>query len=100
MHPLKYYFYSFQMLSFSAILLALIAFKTGFIATFLYYFLWQSTFVFLMIGIALSVYFNKSKLFVLLLFPLFFNLCLAFPTTLFDKLSVSAFWHIAPLCTA
>lgn len=100
MHPLKHYFYSFQMLSFSAILLALIAFKAGFIATFLYYFLWQSTFVFLLIGIALSIYFNKSKLFVLLLFPLFFNLALAFPTTLFDKLSVSAFWHIAPLCTA
>lgn len=100
MHPIKHYFYSFQMLSFSAILLALIAFKTGFIAIFLYYFLWQSTFVFLLIGIALSIYFNKSKLFVLLLFPLFFNLALAFPTTLFDKLSVSAFWHIAPLCTA
>lgn len=100
MHLLKHYFYSFQMLSLSAILLALIAFKMGFIATFLYYFLWQTTFVFLLIGLCLSVYFNKSKLFVLLLFPLFFNLALAFPTTLFDKLSVNAFWHIAPLCTA
>ena len=100
MHPIKHYFYSFQMLSFSAILLAFIAFKIGFIATFLYYFLWQSTFVFLLIAISLSIYFNKSKIFVLLLFPLFFNLCLAFPTTLFDKLSVNAFWHIAPLCTA
>lgn len=88
------------MFSFSAIALAFIAFQTRIIPNFLYYFLWQSTFVFLLIALCLSVYFNKSKLFVLLLFPLFFNLCLAFPTTLFTKLSVSAFWYIAPLCTA
>lgn len=93
-------FYSFQMLCFSAILLGWIAFETSLIPNYAYYFLWQSTFVFLLLALALSVYFNKSKLFVLLLFPLFFNLALAFPTTFFDKLSVTAFWHIAPLCTA
>lgn len=100
MQHIKKHFYSFQMLSFSAIFIAFIAFQTNFIPNFIYYFLWQSTFVFLMIALSLSVYFSKSKLFVLLLFPLFFNLALAFPTTIFDKLSVSSFWHIAPLCTA
>ena len=93
-------FYSFQMLCFGAILFGFIAFETSLIPTYAYYFVWQSTFVFLLLALALSVYFNKSKLFVLLLFPLFFNLALAFPTTVFDKLSVTAFWHIAPLCTA
>ncbi|MDD2384757.1 MAG: GGDEF domain-containing protein [Sulfurospirillaceae bacterium] len=93
-------FYSFHMLCFGAILLGWIAFEGALIPNYAYYFLWQSTFVFLLLAIALSIYFNKSKLFVLLLFPLFFNLALAFPTTFFNKLSVTAFWHIAPLCTA
>ncbi|MDD3342396.1 MAG: GGDEF domain-containing protein [Sulfurospirillaceae bacterium] len=97
---LKDKFYSFQMLCFGLILIGWITFITQLIPTYAYYFLWQSTFVFLLLAIALSIYFNKSKLFVLLLFPFFFNLALAFPTTFFVKLSVTAFWHIAPLCTA
>jgi diguanylate cyclase (GGDEF)-like protein len=76
------------------------ALRFAWIPSYMYYFLWQSTFVFLLIAIALSVYFNKSKLFVLLLFPFFFNLVLAFPNTLFTKLSGTAFWHIAPISCA
>jgi len=91
---------TFHALCLGMILFALLVVKLELIPTYAYYFIWQSTFVFLLIGIALSVYFNKSKLFVLLLFPLFFALCLAFPTTLFTKLGVSAFWHIVPLITA
>ena len=97
---IKAHLQSFQMLCFLSILIGFVAFKTDIIPSFFYYFLWQSTFVFLTIALALSIYFSKSKLFVLLLFPLFFNLCLAFPSTIFTKLSVTAFWHIAPLCTA
>lgn len=100
MQRLRDHLFTFYALSFGMILLTLIVVKGGVIPNYAYYFVWQSTFVFLLIALVLSVYFSKSKLFVLLLFPLFFALCLAFPTTLFDKLSVSAFWHIAPLVTA
>lgn len=91
---------TFHALCLGLILLALITVLFRLIPTYAYYFVWQSTFVSFMIAILLSIYFNKSKLFVLLLFPLFFTLCLAFPTSLFTKLSVPAFWHIAPLITA
>jgi len=91
---------TFHALCLGMILLALCILKFGLIPTYAYYFVWQSTFVFLIIALFLSIYFNKSKLFVLLLFPLFFDLALAFPSTLFTKLSVTAFWHIAPLITA
>ena len=91
---------TFHALCLGLIFSALLVIKLNFIPTYAYYFIWQSTFVFLLIAIVLSIYFNKSKLFVLLLFPLFFALCLAFPSTLFTKLSVSAFWHIAPVITA
>lgn len=97
---LKQHFYSFQGFCIASILLGWVLFKATLIPSYAYYFVWQSTFVFLLLAIVLSVYFNKSKLFVLLLFPLFFNLALAFPSTFFTKLSVTAFWHIAPLCTA
>lgn len=91
---------TFHALCLGLIFSALLVIKLNLIPTYAYYFIWQSTFVFLLIAIVLSIYFNKSKLFVLLLFPLFFALCLAFPNTLFTKLSVSAFWHIAPVITA
>lgn len=91
---------TFHALCLGLILSALLIIKFNFIPSYAYYFIWQSTFVFLLIALVLSIYFNKSKLFVLLLFPLFFALCLAFPSTLFTKLSVSAFWHIAPVITA
>ena len=91
---------TFHALCLGLIFSALLIVKLSLIPSYAYYFIWQSTFVFLMIAIVLSIYFNKSKLFVLLLFPLFFALCLAFPNTLFTKLSVSAFWHIAPVITA
>ena len=100
MQRLRETLFTFYALSLGMILLALLIVKLNLIPSYAYYFIWQSTFVFLLIAIALSVYFNKSKLFVLLLFPLFLTLCLAFPTTLFSKLSVTAFWHIAPLMTA
>jgi len=100
MPRLKETLFTFYALCLGMILLALLMVKLSVIPNYAYYFIWQSTFVFLLISILLSVYFNKSKLFVLLLFPLFFTLCLAFPNTLFTKLSVSAFWHIAPLITA
>jgi len=100
MQRLRETLFTFYALSLGMILLALLVVKLNLIPSYAYYFIWQSTFVFLLIAIALSVYFNKSKLFVLLLFPLFLILCLAFPTTLFSKLSVTAFWHIAPLMTA
>lgn len=79
------------------LLLGWLSVYTGFIPSYAYYFVVQSTFIFLAIALALSLYFNKSKLFVLLLFPLFFNLALAFPNTLFTKLSTTAFWSITPL---
>lgn len=91
---------TFHALCLGLIFSALLIVKLSLIPSYAYYFIWQSTFVFLLIAIVLSIYFNKSKLFVLLLFPLFFALCLAFPNTLFTKLSVSAFWHIAPVITA
>lgn len=91
---------TFHALCLGMIVSALLIIKLSLIPTYAYYFIWQSTFVFLLIAIVLSIYFNKSKLFVLLLFPLFFSLCLAFPNTLFTKLSVSAFWHITPVITA
>lgn len=91
---------TFHALCLGLIFSALLVIKLNLIPTYTYYFIWQSTFVFLLIAIVLSIYFNKSKLFVLLLFPLFLALCLAFPNTLFTKLSVSAFWHIAPVITA
>ncbi|ATB70256.1 putative diguanylate cyclase [Sulfurospirillum diekertiae] len=91
---------TFHALCLGMILLALCILKFGLIPSYAYYFVWQSTFVFLVIALFLSIYFNKSKLFVLLLFPLFFDLALAFPSTLFTKLSVTAFWHITPLITA
>lgn len=100
MQQLKEMFSSFHALCFGAILSALLIFKGDFIPTYAYYFVLQSTFIFLIIGLGLSIYFNKSKLFVLLLFPLFFNLALAFPTTLFTKLGIFAFWYITPLATA
>lgn len=88
---------TFHALCFSLILMALCIVWLELIPSYGYYFLLQSTFVFLLIGLVLSAYFNKSKLFVLLLFPLFFNLALAFPTTLFTKLGTHAFWYITPL---
>jgi len=91
---------TFHALCFGMILLALLTVLFKLIPTYAYYFIWQSTFVSFVIAILLSIYFNKSKLFVLLLFPLFFTLCLAFPNTLFTKLSVTAFWHVAPPVTA
>jgi diguanylate cyclase (GGDEF)-like protein len=100
MQRLRETLFTFYALCLGMILLAFAAIKFTLIPAYAYYFVWQSTFIFLLIAIGLSVYFNKSKLFVLLLFPLFFMLCLAFPTTLFTKLSVTAFWHIAPLITA
>lgn len=100
MQRLKDALYTFNALCLGAILLTLIALRFEWVPSYTYYFLWQSTFVFLLIAIALSIYFNKSKLFVLLLFPLFFNLVLAFPNTLFTKLSGTAFWHVAPLSCA
>lgn len=100
MQQLKNALYTFNALCLGAILITLLIFKMNIIPPYAFYLLWQSTFVFLLIAIALSIYFNKSKLFVLLLFPLFFTLALAFPNTLFSKLSVSAFWHIAPLTCA
>ncbi len=93
-------FSSFHTLCVGLIVFALTLFHFSLLPSYSYYFIWQSTFVFLLIALGLSVYFNKSKLFVLLLFPLFFCLSLAFPTSLFEKLSVTAFWHIAPLSTA
>lgn len=100
MHVLKERLYTFNALCFGAILLMSLTLNFKLVPSYMYYFLWQSTFVFLVIAIALSIYFNKSKLFVLLLFPLFYNLVLAFPNTLFTKLSGTAFWHIAPLSCA
>ena len=100
MQQLKNALSTFHALCLGMIFSALLVINLALIPNYAYYFVWQSTFVFLLIAIVLSVYFNKSKLFVLLLFPLFFALCLAFPNTLFTKLSVSAFWHIAPLITA
>ena len=100
MDAIKTKFYSFHTLCLGLIVVALCILKYDLLPSYAYYFLWQSTFVFLLLALGLSVYFNKSKLFVLLFFPLFFNLALAFPTTLFTKHSVTAFWHIAPLCTA
>lgn len=100
MQRLQDIFSTFHALCLGMIFAALLVVKLSLIPTYAYYFVWQSTFVFLLIAIVLSVYFNKSKLFVLLLFPLFFALCLAFPNTLFTKLSVSAFWHITPVITA
>ncbi|WP_263833767.1 GGDEF domain-containing protein [Sulfurospirillum oryzae] len=100
MQRLKDSLSTFHALCLGMIFSTLFVIKFGLIPTYAYYFIWQSTFVFLIIAIVLSIYFNKSKLFVLLLFPLFFTLCLAFPNTLFTKLSVQAFWHIAPLITA
>ncbi len=91
---------TFHALCLGLIFSAWFVIRLNLIPSYAYYFIWQSTFVFLLIAIVLSIYFNKSKLFVLLLFPLFFALCLAFPSTLFTKLSVSAFWHIAPVITA
>jgi diguanylate cyclase (GGDEF)-like protein len=91
---------TFHALCLGMILFALVAVVFKLIPTYAYYFIVQSTFISFVIAIFLSIYFNKSKLFVLLLFPLFFTLCLAFPNTLFTKLSVPAFWHIAPLITA
>ncbi len=100
MHGLKEKLYTFNALCLGAILVigSLLYFKL--IPSYLYYFLWQSTFAFLVIAIGLSIYFNKSKLFTLLLFPLFYNLALAFPNTFFTHLSGKAFWHIAPLSCA
>lgn len=100
MQQLKEALSTFHALCLGTIFLALCIIKFALIPTYAYYFVWQSTFVFLLIALLLSIYFNKSKLFVLLLFPLFFDLALAFPNTLFTKLSVTAFWHIAPLVTA
>ena len=100
MQQLKEGLSTFHALCLGIILLALCIVKFGLIPTYAYYFVWQSTFVFLFIALFLSIYFNKSKLFVLLLFPLFFDLALAFPNTLFNQLSVTAFWHIAPLVSA
>lgn len=100
MEAIKTKFYSFHTLCLGLILSGLVILSQNLLPSYAYYFLWQTTFVFLLLAIGLSVYFNKSKLLVLLFFPLFFNLCLAFPTTLFTKLSVTAFWHIAPLGTA
>jgi len=100
MDSIKTKLYSFHTLCFGLILSALILVTQNLLPVYAYYFLWQTTFVFLLLALGLSIYFNKSKLFVLLLFPLFFNLALAFPTSLFTKLSVSAFWHIAPLLTS
>jgi diguanylate cyclase (GGDEF)-like protein len=91
---------SFHTLCAGLIVFAFVLFHFELLPLYGYYFIWQSTFVFLLIALGLSVYFNKSKLFVLLLFPLFFCLALAFPTSLFEKLSVTAFWHVAPLSTA
>ncbi|WP_333804470.1 GGDEF domain-containing protein [Sulfurospirillum sp.] len=91
---------TFHALCLGMILFALVTVVFKLIPTYAYYFIVQSTFISFVIAIFLSIYFNKSKLFVLLLFPLFFTLCLAFPNTLFTKLSVPAFWHIAPLITA
>lgn len=88
---------TFHALCLGAIMVGVLIFTTGIIPSYAYYFVLQSTFVFLIIALGLSVYFNKSKLFVLLLFPLFFNLALAFPNTLFTKLSAPAFWYITPL---
>ncbi|AFL69063.1 GGDEF domain-containing protein [Sulfurospirillum barnesii] len=100
MQRFKEAFFTFHTLCFGMILAAVLISYFHLLPNYLYYFVWQSTFLFLFISLALSLYFNKSKLFVLLLFPLFFTLCLAFPNTLFSKLSVSAFWHIAPLISA
>ncbi len=97
MQRLHEFLYTFHALCLGAIALGLLIFSTGLIPNYAYYFVLQSTFVFLIIALGLSVYFNKSKLFVLLLFPLFFNLSLAFPSTLFTKLSSTAFWYITPL---
>ena len=88
---------TFHTLCLGAIVLGVLIFAAGLIPNYAYYFVLQSTFVFLIIALGLSIYFNKSKLFVLLLFPLFFNLALAFPSTLFTKLSAPAFWYITPL---
>lgn len=93
-------FFTFHTLCLGFILLG-ITLSIGYtLPSYLYYFIWQSSFLVLFIALALSFYFNKSKLFVLLLFPLFFTLCLAFPNTLFTKPNLVAFWHIAPLATA
>jgi len=100
MQQLKNKLYTFNALCLGAILLTLIVLSFELIPSYAYYFLWQSTFVFLLIAIVLSIYFNKSKLFVLLLFPFFFNLILAFPNTFFTKLSGTAFWYIAPVSCA
>lgn len=100
MQRFKEAFFTFHTLCFGMILVALLITYFHLLPNYAYYFVWQSTFVFLLIALALSVYFNKSKLFVLLLFSLFFTMCLAFPNTLFTQLSVSAFWHLAPLITA
>ncbi|MCD8544571.1 MAG: GGDEF domain-containing protein [Sulfurospirillum cavolei] len=100
MQRMKEVLYTFNALCLGAILLGFVALYFELIPAYMYYFLWQSTFVFLGLALALSVYFNKSKLFALLLFPLFFNLILAFPNTFFTKLSGTAFWHIVPLSCA
>lgn len=100
MQRLKGYLYTFHTLCMMFLLGGLFITLLHWIPSFAYYFVLQSTFVFLLIALGLSVYFNKSKLFVLLLFPLFFNLCLAFPTTLFTQLSTYAFWYITPLMTS
>ena len=91
---------TFHALCLGMICIAFFIIQFAFLPNYAFYFIWQSSFVFLAIAVILSIYFNKSKLFVLLLFPLAFNLCLAFPNTLFTKLSTTAFWHIAPLATA
>lgn len=100
MQRLKEYLFTFHALCMVSLIFGLCITLWHLIPSFAYYFVLQSTFVFLLIALGLSVYFNKSKLFVLLLFPLFFNLCLAFPTTLFTQLGTYAFWYITPLITS
>jgi diguanylate cyclase (GGDEF)-like protein len=100
MNQIKEKLTTFNALCVGLIFLSFVIVQTHFLPSFVYYFVLQSTFVFLALALGLSVYFNKSKLFVLLFFPLFFNLALAFPTTLFSKLSTTSFWLITPLTTS
>lgn len=97
MQKLKEILFTFHTLCFGGLLLIGMILYFKLFPSFIYYFIWQSTFVFLGLAIALSIYFNKSKLFTLLLLPMFFNLALAFPNTFFTKLSGTAFWYIMPL---
>ncbi|MDD3325041.1 MAG: GGDEF domain-containing protein [Sulfurospirillaceae bacterium] len=79
------------------IFLAILTLKYKIIPSSYFAFLEVGTFVSLVISLALSLYFGKSKFFSLLLGILFFFLIATHPLNYFEKFSYASFWHIAPL---